>query len=374
MGSPEMSEKCTLAVDFSRTENFPKFQRPLVLGYFSIDCDRGYCTDMSRLKYIKPPSQPTNVKFDLNDKMADAVIKDDELDEKLNNVLRWIYNSVKPPIDERIGDIVCYRGLLTTIMCTPYETQEGWIINATKWNGVIYLCATDTKEKKMRKRQATPRDKNFFNWGYKFEQFMMADSPDAEPNLSIPQNQNEEFCVMFKSKLNSHRIMFGAEMDGVDSCVPVMSLDDLQKVEFVELKTCRKLQHLKQTENFKKYKLIKWWCQSFLVGISKIWCGFRDDSGIVHSVEKMTVSDFPRKAKGFWEPSVCMNFCDYFLTFVRDVVKEEHLYTVWKFEWRPGKDIVGTKINRPSEFSFLHEWYAENAKKSRETSLMALSC
>ena len=34
----------------------------------------------------------------------------------------------------------------------------------------------------------------------------------------------------------------------------------------------------------KKFKQIKWWCQSFLVGVPTIVCGFRDDDGIVEKV------------------------------------------------------------------------------------------
>ncbi|KAK7788557.1 hypothetical protein R5R35_011747 [Gryllus longicercus] len=365
MDSPIAEEKCILKLDVPRNGPFPKFQRPIVLGSFSLDRERVYCSDLSQLKYIKAPKNPKNVKFDLNDKLSDTIEKNEEINEKLDNVLKWISHNVKPPIDERIGDIVCYRGLITTILCTPYENQEGWIINATKWNGVVYMCASDTEEKKQRKKQATPHDKRFFHWGYKFEQYMTAASPDAEPDLSVAQNQNEEFCVMFKSKLNLHRLMYGAEMDGVESSDVVKNLEDLQAAEFIELKTNRKIQHPKQAENFKKYKLIKWWCQSFLVGITKIWCGYRDDHGVIHQVEKMQVSDFPRKAKGIWDPALCMNFCDHFLTFVRDVVKEEEPHTVWQFQWSPGEDIVGTKIPGPSEFSFVHNWFADNAKKHK---------
>jgi len=34
-----------------------------------------------------------------------------------------------------------------------------------------------------------------------------------------------------------------------------------------------------------RFKLLKWWAQSFLVGIPKIVCGFRDDDGIVKNLQ-----------------------------------------------------------------------------------------
>ena len=46
-----------------------------------------------------------------------------------------------------------------------------------------------------------------------------------------------------------------------------------------------------------RFKLIKWWAQSFLVGIPKIVCGYRDDDGVVHRLEEMDVQTLPDLAK-----------------------------------------------------------------------------
>ena len=46
-----------------------------------------------------------------------------------------------------------------------------------------------------------------------------------------------------------------------------------------------------------RYKAIKWWAQSFMVGIEKIVCGFRDDDGIVHRLQNYTVQDLPKYCK-----------------------------------------------------------------------------
>jgi len=43
-----------------------------------------------------------------------------------------------------------------------------------------------------------------------------------------------------------------------------------------------------------RFKLIKWWAQSFLIGVPKIVCGFRDDDGIVHRLEEFKTQDIPR--------------------------------------------------------------------------------
>lgn len=78
-----------------------------------------------------------------------------------------------PVIDCRVpADFVCYRGLLTMLMCTPYEKDEDWIICATKWKGTIFMCARETDRKRLYREQMTDKQKQFMSWGYKFEQYM----------------------------------------------------------------------------------------------------------------------------------------------------------------------------------------------------------
>ena len=42
-------------------------------------------------------------------------------------------------IHQGIVKKVCYRGLLTTLLCSPYEGKEGWEVTAAKWRGTLYL-------------------------------------------------------------------------------------------------------------------------------------------------------------------------------------------------------------------------------------------
>ena len=44
-----------------------------------------------------------------------------------------------------------------------------------------------------------------------------------------------------------------------------------------------------------RFKLLKWWVQSFLIGVPKIVCGFRDDSGIVQKLETFRTLDIPKQ-------------------------------------------------------------------------------
>lgn len=46
-----------------------------------------------------------------------------------------------------------------------------------------------------------------------------------------------------------------------------------------------------------RFKLLKWWVQSFLVGIPRVLCGFRDDNGLVGTLEEFSVREMPHRAK-----------------------------------------------------------------------------
>jgi hypothetical protein len=71
-------------------------------------------------------------------------------------------------------DFVCWRGLLTKFLCTPYENREGWLVAITLFNGTYYLCEFETEQKKEQNASRTQRDDEMCCWGWKFEQYLTA--------------------------------------------------------------------------------------------------------------------------------------------------------------------------------------------------------
>jgi len=102
------------------------------------------------------------------------------------------------------------------------------------------------------------REKLMTYWGHNFERCLLNNNSES-PNQKVGQvNLNEEFCSIVRSKLNdTHRMIFGGETD----CV------DVESGEYVELKTNRIIETARQQELFEKNKIVKWWLQSFLIGI-----------------------------------------------------------------------------------------------------------
>ncbi|KAJ1521027.1 hypothetical protein ONE63_002739 [Megalurothrips usitatus] len=360
------SNKTRMRVWVKPTANFPPFAQPMVVSYFSLDQDRKFTADNSQLRYMYLPRAAEGLGWDLSHGLEKVQRADHSKSvEKIDNLLRGLLSSGLS-INQEVASFMCLRGLLTKVMTTPYEQNQGWEILVSKFRGVLFMCAQETPEQRRERMSRDDAQKRFCSWGFKFEQYMTTDQPGCPPDIEMPVKEGEEFCCLFRTKLNDRRLLYGAEMDAVTSDVPLEDcLEDLMLAEFIELKTSRKIDCVRQERNFKRFKLLNWWAQNFLVNVGNIICGFRDDRGIIKNLAFYKVDEIPKLAKDFWIPAVCMTFLDQFLTFVQRTVWEcphsNDPYTVWRFRWEPGVHYVtGDVVNGRSQLSFLPEWFVSS--------------
>ncbi|CAH0699004.1 unnamed protein product [Spodoptera exigua] len=362
---------------------FPRFDRPKIIGYIGLE----------NLKYARRIGNE-RVRYDLNLRLDEAIHRPQDLDVRLNDLLKFLLEHERRlnfPIENNLDEakFFCYRGLMTCVACTPYENREPWKIVAILHKGSIYLCARDTEEKLNRKLNMTERDKQFTSWGYKFEQFLLSDEPDSEPNPDVPVDENEEFSLVFTAHLNRHTVVYGAEMDGIrcdketvnkppSELGPEAIVKYLSTKEFIELKTNRHIEHPKQETSFRRFKAKKWWCQSFLAGIDTILCGYRNDDGIVEELKYWKIRDLVKMSQRFWNPNVCFNFLDTFLTYVKRCLVREIKYKHGEkmlnnihtlplmslmFEWSPGMPVQVTGNYSHQDDPILWPWFIENHGK-----------
>ncbi|KAL5017823.1 hypothetical protein ScPMuIL_003545 [Solemya velum] len=352
---------------------FPYFRKPLEIGAFSLNAERKFHKDRSELKHYIEPQNCKRVNFDLRIGYKSMIRKNDEIKEYLDDLLRWISlskdkfvlpnakmeektrSSLQEPsssLRQLNTDFVSWRGLLTKLLCTPFESRDGWMVAVCLYNGTYYMCEYDTEARKLQKQNTTERLDEMSCWGWKFEQYLTADKPGGIPDTKPPVNNNEAFCTVVRSRLNSHSLVYGGE---VDALLPDFSSGN----KYVEFKTTRDIENERQDQNFRRFKLIKWWAQSFLVGIEKIVAGYRDDDGVVHRLETLETMRIPETVKHIryhWNPAVCFNFVDQFLSFVKKTVIEDNPKIVYVFEWEPNGD-VRWRETRDSAFHFLPDWY-----------------
>lgn len=316
---------------------FPKITRPEIVGAFSVDCNQKFLNGLENLKYLNIPSE---INFNLNEGDSNYKEKPDE-DSKINHLLKFLTENENIAQSNHF-DFLCFRGLLRMIMSTPYEQDVSWIILATRYKGRIFLCSQETDQKRHEKLRRTDRDKMFMRYGFKFENHVLSKHPSEDPPGSKKAViESEEFCAMFSSTIDGKSILFGAEIDGVISDKAINSIGELKRASLVEVKVKRRETNRRQLQNFYKFKARNYWCQSFLVGIERVFLGLRNDEGIVNEVTSITLKELSDQAKqnNYWFGTVCMNFLNDFLSKVMYDMKDiDDPNIIFKYEWNPGEE------------------------------------
>ena len=86
-------------------------------------------------------------------------------------------------------------------------------------------------------------------------------------------------------------------------------------INWVELKTSAALTSPQEEKKFQR-KLMKFWIQSFLLGVPKIIVGFRDGRGILRGLQELQTHKIPSMVKStsnLWDGNLCINFTSAFL-------------------------------------------------------------
>lgn len=87
-------------------------------------------------------------------------------------------------------------------------------------------------------------------------------------------------------------------------------------INWVELKTSAEINNDRDMLKYER-KLLKFWAQSFLLGVPKIIVGFRNRNGILQRLEELETHSIPGKVKrlgkGTWDGNICISFTAQFL-------------------------------------------------------------
>jgi RAT1-interacting protein len=147
---------------------------------------------------------------------------------------------------------------------------------------------------------------------------------------------------------------------------------------YMELKTSKQLTTQNQIHSFEQHKLLKFWAQSFLLGIPRIVIGFRgppsalnpntaanayyapNASTVLVSTQMLETMRIPAQIQGrgagMWNGNVCINFTAGFLEFLKEVISEdtEGEQQVWSLRFLKGGREVSV-LRKEGVGSFLTE-------------------
>lgn len=336
----------------------------------SRDADHQWHNDSDQeLRYFKEPAPGCDLSAGF-----DTFVKKDEEKEKqehITPILSWLHHQRAGGSRASEMDViahpqfVAWRGSFARLLCAPYNRSESWRLLVCRFKGTIYIADKDTPETLARRRNQTQREELMGYWGYKFEDYSTRPRTGLQEPNEGPVSNIPCYCTVVRARLGSHLLLMSGE---TDCC---MEGQAKPPDNYVELKTNKVLMTERDRTSFERYKLLKFWSQSFLAGVPRVVVGFRDDEGIVRTVQHFKTLELPRFVEGkrnMWDSAVCMNFCDQFLTWVAWLFEQEDqekttsggdddAKVVWALDYgAPFSHVQATRF-KDGSLAFLPAWF-----------------
>ncbi|KAJ0355506.1 hypothetical protein COL154_000245 [Colletotrichum chrysophilum] len=321
-------------------------KRPKEFACFSYDDKHEFHLGDSSLRYYYTP--PLGV--DLSDGYDSFIKHDDSKAEHLGSLLKTIKAHEEETGQKIDAQIVTWRGMMTKIMASPFEDRDGFEMNATLYQDCIFIeenheykVASQAKQNAQQRRGPIPPEVMQF-WGYKFETLATLPAPWGDtPRAYIENrprevvNNNAQYCSVVRTGIGATTICIGGEVDAVWDSKPAKQG---APTNWVELKTSLAIRDERDVDNFHR-KLMKFWIQSFLLGVPKIIVGFRSRDGMLTSVDEIETEKIPdtvqRRGRANWNGDMCVNFAAEFLVWLRQTVNDDG---VWRIRRRPGSPMI----------------------------------
>ncbi|KAF3020958.1 decapping endonuclease targeting mRNA [Neopestalotiopsis sp. 37M] len=331
-------------------------KRPKEFACFSYDDKHEFHLGDSSLKYYYPPELGADLSagFDTFDK------HDDSGDEHLDSLLKTIMAHEQQDGKKIDAQIVTWRGMMTKIMSALFDDRDGFEMNATLYQDCIFIeennAYKQASQEKQRQQQQNRKPKRWDNrggashapqfppevmtyWGYKFETLSTLPAPWAETSREVIENRDNEvvsnkaqYCSVVRTGLGKTILCIGGEVDAVWDAKPMVPG---APTNWVELKTSASIRDDRDMNNFER-KLMKFWIQSFLLGVPKIIVGFRSQDGVLEKLEEIKTEGIPvtaaQRGVKTWNANMCINFGAGFLEWLRRTINDEG---VWRIRRQP---------------------------------------
>ncbi|CAE6408910.1 unnamed protein product [Rhizoctonia solani] len=319
----------TLSLETSPVDPSPAIGQPQQLTCFSYTPNRELRFDKSALKYYVPA--PTNA--DLGYRYEHWTKRPEERG-RIDSLLRAIEQD--HVVGERKkGAFICWRGVMTKLLIAPFENRDPVNLNLMFVDGCIYAEEHTTDAALTEKENMAPRQRRMTYYGYSFESFSTWDEPLKRKEQHLERDRarcwsgdvdtNVQFCSVVKTKIGAERVILGGE---VDCCKDQYTG---QPNAYVELKTSMVIRNAQDEERFER-KLLKFWAQSFLLGVPN------DHGAGILSGDTAPSSTGATKSLETEEidPSQIEE-------------TNQHNAAVWRLEIRPGTPTVGLYKLEPAE-------------------------
>ncbi|KAF8606578.1 RAI1-domain-containing protein [Ceratobasidium sp. AG-I] len=313
----------TLAIATPTPQRPPAFGQPQQLTCFSYTPERDFRFDTSALKYYVPAPIGADLGY-----RYEHWIKRPEERARIDSLLRAVEQEHITK-ELKKGAFVTWRGVMTKLMIAPFETRDPVDLNLMLLDGCIYAEEHSDDTKIAEKETVAPRLRRFMYYGYAFESFSTWHEPvllkeqraqrDRVRSWSGDVDTNVQYCSVVKTKIDAERMIIGGE---VDCCRDQYTG---QPDSYVELKTSMVIRNAQDEQRFEQ-KLLKFWAQSFLLGVPEVVVGFRNHQGRLTTLQTFQTLALPRMVRGkpgAWDPNICLAFAGKLLQFIRSTLEED---------------------------------------------------
>eukprot|EP00941_MAST-03F_sp_MAST-3F-sp1_P002211 g2211.t1 len=289
-----------------------KYSKPNEICFLSRDENGVYHNDARELLKFQPPKPNVDLNHRFDEWQHTELGRAELTFEPVMCCIKANVDNNK--ITKPLAHIVSWRGSLTKILCAPYCSKEDWEISIHRKNGVLYFDSRETKACQLRKKSMTPEQRLWTYYGYKYEHYCCGNDEDT-----VNTNPGANFNSVVTAKIGQIRMVICGEVD----CYTV----DPPCENYLELKTTRVFQSERSKTSFEKHKLLKFWAQSFTIGVPRIVVGFRDEKGIVKKNQRFHTLKIPtllqNREEELWDHKICLNFMHGLLAWVLRTVTDD---------------------------------------------------
>ncbi|KAI0167115.1 RAI1-domain-containing protein [Hypoxylon sp. FL1284] len=323
-------------------------KRPREIACFSYDDKHEFHLDDRSMQWYYPAA----LGADLSRGVEQFDKHDDSKDEHIDSLLKTIMAHEEAEGKKIDAHVVTWRGMITKIMSAPFDDRDGFEMNATLYQDCIFIEENHAyKEAKKSEQQRTQQGwRQPFSpevmtyWGYKFETLSCLPRPWGEISRDYIENRDNEvvsnkaqYCSVVRTGVGKTTMCLGGEVDAIWDSKPAQKG---ASINWVELKTSVEIRDDRSMQNFER-KLMKFWIQSFLLGVPKIIVGFRSQQGILTKLEEIQTAQIPETAakRGVrsWNANTCINFASAFLDWLRSTINDEG---VWRIRRRQRSGVI----------------------------------
>lgn len=159
-------------------------------------------------------------------------------------------------------------------------------------------------------------------------------------------NNNSQYCSIIRTSIGSTSLVIAGEVDCVLGNKPDNADDP---IPWVELKTTAEPGNRPEDRLKFERKMLRFWAQSFLLGVPTVVVGFRTQDGRLTRIKELSTQQMPSMVKQStkaWDGNVCINFTAAFLDFLKQTISGKE--GVWKIKKKKGEKIIN--VSQVEEF------------------------